>query len=121
MAPVGIPMLGVAKCTIIVLIDMALPPRDQRHQYHRYEGLQYTDADIADFKTRLARIYKMPPKRTSTSAAPAMTQDAIRQLVADSVATALKAQATNIANLTILQETRTSRNSNSKENESTSQ
>ncbi|GJS57107.1 hypothetical protein Tco_0510748 [Tanacetum coccineum] len=41
---------------------------------------------------------KMPPKRTSTSAAPAMTQDVIRQLVADSVATALKAQAANIAN-----------------------
>ncbi|GJW30197.1 hypothetical protein Tco_0047072 [Tanacetum coccineum] len=40
----------------------------------------------------------MPPKRTSTSAAPAMTQDAIRQLVADSVATALKAQATNMGN-----------------------
>ncbi|GJS73584.1 putative reverse transcriptase domain-containing protein [Tanacetum coccineum] len=35
----------------------------------------------------------MPPKRTSTSAAPAMIQDAIRQLVADSVAAALKAQA----------------------------
>ncbi|GJW35158.1 reverse transcriptase domain-containing protein [Tanacetum coccineum] len=40
----------------------------------------------------------MLPKRTSTSAAPAMTQDAIRQLVADSVATALKAQAANMAN-----------------------
>ncbi|GJX20737.1 hypothetical protein Tco_0223414 [Tanacetum coccineum] len=39
-----------------------------------------------------------PPKRTSTSAAPAMTQDAIRQLVVDSVATALKAQAANMAN-----------------------
>ncbi|GJS88906.1 hypothetical protein Tco_0771542 [Tanacetum coccineum] len=38
--------------------DMALPPRDQRHQYHRYEGLQYTAADIADFETRLARIYR---------------------------------------------------------------
>ncbi|GKB67992.1 hypothetical protein Tco_0929404 [Tanacetum coccineum] len=40
----------------------------------------------------------MPPKRTSTSAAPAMTQNAVRQLVADSVATALKAQAANMAN-----------------------
>ncbi|GJT05011.1 putative reverse transcriptase domain-containing protein [Tanacetum coccineum] len=40
----------------------------------------------------------MPPKRTSTSVAPAMTQDAIRQLVADSVAIALKAQAANLAN-----------------------
>ncbi|GKA59885.1 hypothetical protein Tco_0759198 [Tanacetum coccineum] len=36
---------------------MALPPQDQRHQYLRYEGLHYTDADIVDFETRLARIY----------------------------------------------------------------
>ncbi|GKE73263.1 hypothetical protein Tco_1535304 [Tanacetum coccineum] len=42
---------------------------------------------------------KMPPKRTSTSAAPDMTQVAIRQLVADSVAVTLKAQT---ATLTIL-------------------
>nr|GEZ93562.1 reverse transcriptase domain-containing protein [Tanacetum cinerariifolium] len=40
----------------------------------------------------------MPPKRTSTSAAPAMTQAAIRQLVADSITTALEAQAATIAN-----------------------
>ncbi|GKB10209.1 putative reverse transcriptase domain-containing protein [Tanacetum coccineum] len=40
----------------------------------------------------------MPPKRTSTSETPAITLDAIRQLVADSVATALKAQAANMAN-----------------------
>ncbi|GKB98113.1 hypothetical protein Tco_0984250 [Tanacetum coccineum] len=36
---------------------MDLPPRDQRHQYLRYEVLQYTDVDILDFKTRLAWIY----------------------------------------------------------------
>ncbi|GJX26907.1 hypothetical protein Tco_0233203 [Tanacetum coccineum] len=42
--------------------------------------------------------FNMPPKRTSTSATPAMTQDAIWQLVADSVAIALKAQAANLAN-----------------------
>ncbi|GJW31065.1 hypothetical protein Tco_0047940 [Tanacetum coccineum] len=40
----------------------------------------------------------MPPKRTSTSAAPAMTQAAIRQLVANSITTALEAQAANMAN-----------------------
>nr|GEU87939.1 reverse transcriptase domain-containing protein [Tanacetum cinerariifolium] len=40
----------------------------------------------------------MPPKRTSTSAALAKTQAAIRQLVADSVAATLEAQATNMAN-----------------------
>ncbi|GJT41315.1 hypothetical protein Tco_0941180 [Tanacetum coccineum] len=38
--------------------DMALPPRDQRHQYLRYARLQYTDDDIVDFETRLARIYR---------------------------------------------------------------
>ncbi|GKC96279.1 hypothetical protein Tco_1161721 [Tanacetum coccineum] len=42
-------------------------------------------------------MYVMPPKRTSTFAAPAMTQAAIKQLVANSVATALKAQATTMA------------------------
>ncbi|GJU46747.1 hypothetical protein Tco_1204013 [Tanacetum coccineum] len=41
----------------------------------------------------------MPPKRTSTSEAQAMTQDAIRKLVADSVTAALEAQATTMANV----------------------
>nr|GEW17034.1 reverse transcriptase domain-containing protein [Tanacetum cinerariifolium] len=40
----------------------------------------------------------MPPKRTSTSEAPAMTQAAIRQLVVDSVATAQETQAATMAN-----------------------
>nr|GEY57512.1 reverse transcriptase domain-containing protein [Tanacetum cinerariifolium] len=40
----------------------------------------------------------MPPKRTSTSAAPAMTQAAIKQLVANSITTALEAQTVNMAN-----------------------
>ncbi|GJU23608.1 hypothetical protein Tco_1156950 [Tanacetum coccineum] len=38
--------------------DMApLPPREQRHPFLRYRGLEYTDADIADFEERLERIY----------------------------------------------------------------
>ncbi|GKC19250.1 hypothetical protein Tco_1021400, partial [Tanacetum coccineum] len=36
---------------------MALPPRDQRHQYLRFEGLEYTNADIADFEERFGKIY----------------------------------------------------------------
>ncbi|GKF81544.1 hypothetical protein Tco_0240146, partial [Tanacetum coccineum] len=36
---------------------MALTPRDQRHQYLRFEGLEYTDADITDFEMRLGKIY----------------------------------------------------------------
>ncbi|GKG09257.1 hypothetical protein Tco_0338003, partial [Tanacetum coccineum] len=39
----------------------------------------------------------MPPKRTSTSEAPVMTQAAIRKLVADSVVAALEAQAATMA------------------------
>nr|GEW10008.1 hypothetical protein [Tanacetum cinerariifolium] len=41
---------------------------------------------------------KMPLKRTSTSEAPAMTQAAIRKLVADNVATTLETQAATTAN-----------------------
>ncbi|GKA51425.1 hypothetical protein Tco_0744621 [Tanacetum coccineum] len=45
-------------CTdFIKIIDMALPPRDPRHQYLRFEGLEYTNADITDFEERLSRIY----------------------------------------------------------------
>nr|GEZ00051.1 putative reverse transcriptase domain-containing protein [Tanacetum cinerariifolium] len=40
----------------------------------------------------------MPPKRTSTSEAPAMTQAAIRKFVADNVTAALEAQAATTAN-----------------------
>ncbi|GKD45145.1 hypothetical protein Tco_1269790, partial [Tanacetum coccineum] len=29
-----------------------VPPGDQRHQYLRFEGLQYTEGDIADYETR---------------------------------------------------------------------
>ncbi|GKF56589.1 hypothetical protein Tco_0166929, partial [Tanacetum coccineum] len=39
----------------------------------------------------------MPPKRTSTSDAPAMTQVAIRKLVADSVTAALEVQVATMA------------------------
>ncbi|GJZ64382.1 reverse transcriptase domain-containing protein [Tanacetum coccineum] len=41
----------------------------------------------------------MPPKRTSTSATPSMTQAAIRKLVTDSIVTALEAQAATMASI----------------------
>nr|GEW59469.1 reverse transcriptase domain-containing protein [Tanacetum cinerariifolium] len=46
----------------------------------------------------LSYVDRMPPKKMSTSEAPAMTQAAIRQLVVDSVATALETQAATMAN-----------------------
>ncbi|GJV52354.1 hypothetical protein Tco_1448095 [Tanacetum coccineum] len=45
-----------------------------------------------------SRYTLMPPKRMSTSEAPAMTQAAIRKLVADSVTVALEVQAANKGN-----------------------
>ncbi|GJZ85494.1 hypothetical protein Tco_0650833 [Tanacetum coccineum] len=38
-------------------IRYGLPPRDQRHQYLRFDGLQYTDADIINFETMLGKIH----------------------------------------------------------------
>ncbi|GJZ88995.1 hypothetical protein Tco_0660777 [Tanacetum coccineum] len=45
-------------CDVLVrFANMALPPRDKRHQYLRHEGSHYTDTDIADLEERLGRIY----------------------------------------------------------------
>ncbi|GKD06778.1 hypothetical protein Tco_1181752, partial [Tanacetum coccineum] len=34
-----------------------LPPREQRHLFLRYQGLESTNTDIANFEERLERIY----------------------------------------------------------------
>nr|GEW70468.1 hypothetical protein [Tanacetum cinerariifolium] len=60
-----------------------------------HQALRFKHFYVISF---LLRVDRMPPKRTSTSEAPAMTQAAIRQLVIDSVATALETQATTMAN-----------------------
>ncbi|GJS19215.1 hypothetical protein Tco_0447847 [Tanacetum coccineum] len=49
--------------------DMDLPPREQRHRFLRYEGLEYFDADIADFEARLARIYRRDVHRVQVESA----------------------------------------------------
>ncbi|GJW39747.1 reverse transcriptase domain-containing protein [Tanacetum coccineum] len=53
---------------------------------------------LLDHPYHYLHLHQMAPKRISTSAAPAMTQAAIKKLVADSVATALEAQAATMAN-----------------------
>ncbi|GJX71833.1 hypothetical protein Tco_0309004, partial [Tanacetum coccineum] len=40
------------------IADMVHRPRDQRHQYLRFEGLQYIEGNIVDFEMRLAKIYR---------------------------------------------------------------
>ncbi|GJS81163.1 hypothetical protein Tco_0747704 [Tanacetum coccineum] len=60
----------------------------ERHEEQIEEILNHLD------ELSLDRI-EMPPKRTSTSEGPAMTQAAIKKLVTDSVTAALEAQANN--------------------------
>ncbi|GKB50018.1 reverse transcriptase domain-containing protein [Tanacetum coccineum] len=55
--------------------------------------------DIQIAFDKLSKWSRMAPKRTPTSAAPAMSQAAIRKLVADSAAAALEAQAATMANV----------------------
>ncbi|GJY48578.1 putative reverse transcriptase domain-containing protein [Tanacetum coccineum] len=57
----------------------------------------YTPTPPRVFEIGKCSIKIMPPKRASTTEAPAMTQDAIRKLVADSVTSALEAQAATMA------------------------
>nr|GEU67482.1 reverse transcriptase domain-containing protein [Tanacetum cinerariifolium] len=51
-----------------------------------------------DYPFNKSIFTKMPPKKTSTSVAPAMNQAAIRKLVSDSVAVALETQTSTMAN-----------------------
>ncbi|GKD63707.1 hypothetical protein Tco_1305815 [Tanacetum coccineum] len=70
-----------------------------KHIEDKIEGLGNGRVIIQqDFDNLEAELREMPPKRTSTSEAPAMTQAAIKKLVADSVSAALEAQAANMAN-----------------------
>ncbi|GKE81127.1 hypothetical protein Tco_1551127 [Tanacetum coccineum] len=56
--------------------------------------------ELKENRTQIIKLQKkrMPPKRTSTSETPAITLDAIRQLINDGISSALKAQAAAMAN-----------------------
>nr|GEV53704.1 putative reverse transcriptase domain-containing protein [Tanacetum cinerariifolium] len=73
----------------------------EHHKEQIEEILNHLDELSLDRTENIEGLRKveMPPKRTSTSAAPTMTQDAIRQLVADSVTAALEAQAATMASI----------------------
>nr|GEX57024.1 reverse transcriptase domain-containing protein [Tanacetum cinerariifolium] len=61
-------------------------------------SLNYFPASPGNTSSDPSEDLSMAPKRTSTSAAPAMTQAAIRKLVVDSVTTSVEAQAATMAN-----------------------
>ncbi|GJW05210.1 putative reverse transcriptase domain-containing protein [Tanacetum coccineum] len=75
---------------------------------HHFASNKISGIDIFNGVETITTVYfitdyipspsQMPPKRTSTSEAPTMTQAVIRKLVADSVTAALEAQAATMAN-----------------------
>ncbi|GKE11019.1 hypothetical protein Tco_1414570, partial [Tanacetum coccineum] len=65
--------------------------------YFRDTHRGYPDSPLIGYEESSGQD-PMAPKRTSTSAAPAMTQAAIKKLVADSVSAALEAQAATMVN-----------------------
>ncbi|GJZ06599.1 hypothetical protein Tco_0540392 [Tanacetum coccineum] len=82
-----------------------IPPKTQESSFYQKDSFhQQNHLLLPRSNLKLLRLAKplekkelMPPKRASTTEAPAMTQDAIRKLVADSVTSALEAQAATMA------------------------
>ncbi|GJX09757.1 putative reverse transcriptase domain-containing protein [Tanacetum coccineum] len=81
-----------------------LPPSQylKRHKEQIETILNHLDElplkRIENMEDKIEGLGKMAPKRTPTSATPAMSQAAIRKLVVDSVSGALEAQAATMAN-----------------------
>nr|GFA23592.1 hypothetical protein [Tanacetum cinerariifolium] len=76
-----------------------LPHEFELGESSRKSSLERHEEKIKEI---LNHLNEMPPKRTSTFKAPAMTLAAIRQLVADSVTAALEAQAANMVQKELL-------------------
>ncbi|GJZ33597.1 reverse transcriptase domain-containing protein, partial [Tanacetum coccineum] len=81
--------ISLARYRIAELAEV-INDMETRHQ----EDIEKLMNSIIELQNRM----QMPPKRASTTEAPAMTQEAIRKLVADSVTSALEAQAATMAN-----------------------
>ncbi|GJX06253.1 hypothetical protein Tco_0194185 [Tanacetum coccineum] len=87
-------------------MDVSPIPTTRIHKDHPKEQI-IGDINSATQTRRMAKISeelamvnyikKMPPKRTSTSETPAITLDAIRQLINDGISSTLKIQAATMA------------------------
>ncbi|GKD63163.1 hypothetical protein Tco_1305271, partial [Tanacetum coccineum] len=80
--------ISLAHYRIVELVEV-INDMETRHQ----EDIEKLMNSIIELQNRI----QMPLKRASTTEALAMTQDAIRKLVADSVTSALEAQAATMA------------------------
>ncbi|GJR16312.1 reverse transcriptase domain-containing protein [Tanacetum coccineum] len=83
----------------LTVIENKVRHQESSEQDPRTQG-RTTILDLCrlQFSRNLTTGCMMPPKRTSTSAAPTMTEAAIRQLITDGVTAALEAQAAAMAN-----------------------
>ncbi|GJV22124.1 putative reverse transcriptase domain-containing protein [Tanacetum coccineum] len=88
---------GLGKGQVIIQQDFDNLEAELRESRTQIAKLQRKIKWELTTKIALARFRIMPPKRTSTSEAPTMTQAAIKKLVADSVSAALEAQVTTMA------------------------
>ncbi|GJV20338.1 putative reverse transcriptase domain-containing protein [Tanacetum coccineum] len=92
-------ILNIKKCLsdeslVIPIKELQL---DDKLNFVR-EPVEVMDREIKQLKRSRIPIIKMPPKRTSTSETPTMTQAAIWQLIVNGIAAALEAQAATMAN-----------------------
>nr|GEY23727.1 reverse transcriptase domain-containing protein [Tanacetum cinerariifolium] len=72
--------------------------RKQMGSNHKIAFARFRISNLEQILEESKLVTKMPPKRTSTSEAPTMTQVAIKKFIADSVTAALKVQAATMEN-----------------------
>ncbi|GKE91382.1 hypothetical protein Tco_1572477, partial [Tanacetum coccineum] len=95
---------GLEKGRVIIQQDLDIlgaELQQARVQISKLQRKQMSNSSPSGYR-KSPRLHQrtqepMPPKRASTSEAPAMTQDAIRKLVVDSFTLALEAQAATMA------------------------
>nr|GEV76624.1 reverse transcriptase domain-containing protein [Tanacetum cinerariifolium] len=95
------PQAPIAPPTIFPPSPLLSPSLNSRDFFRPKEIYHLRNKLVANHPPLLLPYLEMPPKRTSTSAAPAMTQADIKKLVVDSVAAALETQAATIKILKI--------------------
>nr|GEU42710.1 hypothetical protein [Tanacetum cinerariifolium] len=88
----------IAPLTILQPSLMLSPSLNSRDFFRPEEILPPKKRARGRSSSSTSAYLKMPPKRTSTSAAPAMTQAAIKKLIADSVVATLETQAATMTN-----------------------
>ncbi|GJW53819.1 hypothetical protein Tco_0097904 [Tanacetum coccineum] len=70
----------VSPCHFSSNIDMALPPKNERHLWLRFNTQGYTEEEIYDFETMLERLYYRKVHRVHTLDFVGLTEDMDRDI-----------------------------------------